>query len=414
MNYDVLIIGGGPAGSCAAAYCRRRGLTVCIVEKEPFPRFRIGESLLPMGNAVLREVGVWPKLEQAGFIEKHGARFCLGEGNLEKRIVFRDGLVRGLDFTYQVERKRFDQILLDHARELGADVRLETKATALHETAGGVQCRLSGAGGDGMETLDVRWVLDAGGRDNVHTFGRFSDFDPPPCPRRIAIYNHFYGMRRPPGREGGDTVVVRLRDGWFWVIPIDAVRTSVGLVMGLDAFKALESKPAEAFARVVSETTNLRGLMADARAALEFQVTSDYSFFRRDLASARIVRLGDSAGFIDPIFSSGVYVALWSSKAAVEMIAGANGTGLSVAKRRAYSKRVKKHARVFLRLIETFYDERKFAVFMSQRPPFDLERGINSIVAGHARMTWPLWWRFKLFNLLCAIQTRVRLVPAVR
>ena len=140
--HDVLVIGGGPAGASAAIRCRQAGLRTLLVEKLPFPRFRIGESLLPDGNAYLRELGVWEKVSRAGFIEKFGARFYLGEGDAEKKVDFSTGLVPGLDRTYQVDRARFDALLLDHARELGAEIRVGATVRALAEDADGITATL--------------------------------------------------------------------------------------------------------------------------------------------------------------------------------------------------------------------------------------------------------------------------------
>lgn len=410
---DVLVIGGGPAGSCAAAFCRQRGLSVILAEKEAFPRFRIGESLLPMGNEILRATGVWPKLERAGFVEKFGARFCLSDGTVEKRIKFSDGFVPGLDRTFQVERAKFDELLLEHARELGADVRWQTKVVAITESGTHVDCVLSNEAAGSTEQVRASWVINAGGRENLHTYGRCEDLDPSAFPRRMAIYNHFRNVSRPSGREGGDTVVVRLEDGWFWVIPIDADRTSVGLVTTPEQIKRGGGEPVDVFGSTVSASAKLGELMEGAVPVSVFRVTTDYSYFRRELATKRVVHVGDAAGFFDPIFSSGVYMSTWSAQLAVDMITQAGSGGLSDSQRTSYAKRVKTHAGVFRRLIETFYDSHGFSVFMSQRPPFDLERGINSIVAGHARLTWPLWWRFKFFLVICSLQRRLRLVPPI-
>lgn len=408
------MVGGGPAGSCAAAFCRRRGLSVVVAEKESFPRFRIGESLLPMGNGVLRATGVWPKLEKAGFIEKFGARFCLSAGPLEKRINFADGIVPGLERTFQVERARFDTLLLDHAREMGADVRTQTKVSAITESETHVDCVLSSESAGAGEHVRASWVINAGGRENLHSYGRCEDLDPSPFPKRVAIYNHFHNVSRPPGPEGGDTVIVRLDDGWFWVIPIDADRTSVGLVTTSERIKSDGGEPAAVFRKTVSLSPKLTELMQGANAAASFRVTTDYSYFRRELATSRTVHVGDAAGFFDPIFSSGVYMSTWSAHLAVDMVAGAGSGGLTQRQRAAYTKRVKAHAGVFRRLIETFYDPHGFSVFMSQKPPFDLERGINSIVAGHAALTWPLWWRFNFFLAVCRLQRRLKLVPPIQ
>jgi hypothetical protein len=139
---------------------------------------------------------------------------------------------------------------------------------------------------------------------------------------------------------------------------------------------------------------------------MEFHVTSDYSYFRRELARERLLLVGDAAGFFDPIFSSGIYMALWSAQLAVRLITRSDATGrpLTERERRNYTRTVKAHAEVFRRLIAVFYDNRSFALFMSEQVPCDLMPGLTSIVAGHTKLIWPLWWRFKMFLLVCWLQ----------
>lgn len=410
FDYDLLVIGGGPAGSCAAATARQRGLRTLVVEKCAFPRFHIGESLLPAGNRVLRETGAWPKVEAAGFVPKYGAEFHRADGTGVKKIVFSESLIPGLDRTYQVERARFDAVLLDHARELGAEVRMQTTVRSVETRDGVHRATLESAGGRSVVT--VPWVIDATGRETGIMSEQKRTLDPSPFPKRMAIYSHFTGVARAPGREGGNILIVRLAGGWFWLIPIDHARTSVGLVTTVEAFRAAGEAPEQYFRRAIAGSPKLRELLAGVAPTMEFHVTSDYSYFRRDLAQERLVLAGDAGGFFDPIFSSGVYMATSSGQLAAEMVARAHaaGRGLTPAERTRYTRTVKRHAAVFQKLIAAFYDDDAFDVFMCEQVPWDLSRGLTSIVAGYANLNWPLWWRYKVFLAVCRLQRYWKIV----
>jgi flavin-dependent dehydrogenase len=413
-DYDMAVVGGGPGGSTAAIFARMRGMTVLLAEKERFPRFHIGESLLPMGNSILRELGVWDRVEAAGFIRKYGAAFFTSGGRTSTEIEFGESLVPGLDYTYQIERARFDSLLLERAREVGVDVRCETTVRALE--SGGTVHRVRLEAGSEVRSVTARWVLDAGGRDNLFALPQKDAVDPMPFPRRVAIYSHFRGVAREPGRRGGHTIAVRLEDGWFWLIPIDGERTSVGLVTTAGSVRAGGARPEAVFARAVAGSAKLRELLAGAEPTMPYRVTSDYSYFRRRLAGERLLLVGDAAGFFDPIFSSGVYMSMWSARLAVGLAANAHASarGLSAGERRRYTREIKRHAGVFRRLISVFYDNGSFAVFMCRRVPWNIRPALCAIVAGHARLTWPLWWRFRAFLAVCWLQRRrVPLCPAL-
>ncbi len=411
FDFDVLVIGGGPGGSTAAAYARQNGLRTLLVEKCEFPRFRIGESMLPTSNAILRETGAWPKVEAAGFIPKYGAMFFLANGPGEKEVDFRNSLIPGLESTVQVERAKFDGILLDHAAALGAEVRMQTTVRDIVSDESGNRVELEGS--SGRQTVTARWVLDASGRDNFFTTDQKRAIDPPTSEKRMAVYTHFRGVPRPEGRRAGHTIVVRHEDGWFWIIPIDDEKTSVGLVTTVEAMRRAKAEPAELFRQAVANSARLRELMGSSEPTMEFRVTSDYTYFRQELARERMILVGDAAGFFDPIFSSGVYMSLWSAQQAVKLVMNADraARGLTPGERRRYTREIKRHAGVFRRLITMFYDNVSFAVFMREEVPWDLMPGLTSIVAGHARLTWPLWWRFKVFLAVCRLQHWLKIVP---
>jgi len=410
VSYDVLIIGGGPAGSCAAALARKQNLRTLVVEKTAFPRFRIGESLLPMGNGILREIGAWEKVRNAGFIPKYGADFHTSDGASSKHVVFSEGLIPGLESAFQVERSRFDELLLNHAREHGAEVRMETAVTHVESSERGNRVTL--VQNSREQIVNATWVLDGTGRETSLMTEQKSQLDPSLFPKRMAIFSQFTGVRRSEGRAAGNIHVVRIDDGWFWLIPLDEQRTSVGLVTTVSSFRDAKKSPEAFFNRAIANSPKLREFLTDTASTMPFQVVSDYSYFRKTLARERLMLIGDAAGFFDPIFSSGVYMAMLSAKQAIALIAKAHRESrpLHTSERRRYTTSLKRHASVFQRLIAAFYDDDSFEVFMCQQIPWDLSRGMTSIVAGHAQLTWPLWWRFQFFLLVCRIQRHWKIV----
>lgn len=409
--YDAIIIGGGPGGSTAASALAQAGKKVLVIEREKFPRFHIGESLIPYGNDELRAIGVWEKLIAAGFMPKLGAEFVLGNSKAAACVLFGRFLPQSHARTFQVERSRFDEILLDHATESGAEVWQETRVESLsvNDDGAAVTCLRAG---EKLE-LRARWLFDASGRDAI--LGRSlklprTDFG---LAKKFATFAHFSGVERNPAPTDGNIVIVRLSFGWCWFIPLDAEKTSVGLVQTLEHFKKTGLSPEESFEQAVASNTELRRRMSGATRLNDFASAGDYSYRFLQNAGPRWMLIGDAAGFIDPIFSSGVMLALKSGHlAAKQMLTADQARGrLSTGEQARYTRQVGKMCKVFLRMIEMFYDNRSFEVFMTPIPVENLLRAVNNLVAGNTNLGWGLRWKVWIFYLVCAIQKKFPLVP---
>ncbi len=406
-SYDVIIIGGGPGGSTAGALLARAGRRVLILEKEQFPRFKIGESLLPFGNAILEQSGAWEKVRAAGFIPKLGAEFTTGTGAYRQRFWFRDGLFPEYPATYQVERATFDDILLRHAAESGCEVRQGTAATAVQLDEAGATVTL--AGGTAVRS---RWLVDASGRATFVARALQVPREPIEMPRRVAIYGHFENVFRYGGEAAGHIVLVRLASGgWCWFIPFAGVKTSVGLVMSREQFQQLGGEPAAVFARVVAEAPELSYRLRDARRVGELRVTGDYTYGFEQLAFPRALLVGDAGTFIDPIFSSGVFLALHSAANAARLILAAGDGPLSARAQRQYTRELHRLRNIYLRMIRAYYDNDSFAIFMQPTKRLKLVQTVNGILAGYSGRRFGMWWRLELFHLICRLQHRVRLAP---
>ena len=413
-DFDAVIIGGGPAGSTAGAYLARAGLRVLIVEKERFPRFHIGESLMPVANSVLRETGAWDKVERAGFVRKYGAEFHVGNRSaLPRHVEFARGMLPDLEYTYQVERARFDLLLLEHAAELGCTVRQETRVTAVRPTGrDGYEITLGSEG----ETVRCAYLVDASGRDRLFDKPIATAPANPVLDKRIALYGHFTGVRRGAGQAAGNIIITRHADGWGWLIPLDAQRASVGVVVPTERLRASRSKPEAVFRQVVADSEKMGRAMEDAVPLGEVHATADYNYRARRFVAPRMALVGDAACFLDPMFSTGVFLALFSAKLASEEIILAHKRGgrpLSFLQRWRYTRRLGRNVANLERLVLAFYDNASFAVFMERQAPLQMLPAINSLVAGHADPPWRVRWRYWLFLLVCRLQRRWPVVPPV-
>ncbi len=409
-KYDALIIGCGPGGSSAATFLAQAGKRVLVLEKEFFPRFHIGESLLPCNMTIFRDMGVLPKLQAAGFPRKFGAQFELGNGSIGTRFVFRQGKFNREPEAIQVERATFDHVLLKHARESGADVREGWTVARTISDPGGVNVEARDPDGK-IHNLRAAFLIDASGRGNL-TGNQENLREMHPTWKKLAIFGHFENVNLDPGEAKTDTVVVRLENKWFWIIPLTAEKTSVGLVVDKDEFTKSGGAPGEIFQRWIESSPPVKERMKNARRLGSLQTTTDFSYYNRKFTGDRLLRVGDAAGFMDPIFSAGVFLAMWSGKLAAEVIQKSLAQGKPSRRLFAsYEKRIRKGLMFYWHVVGNFYTTPFMELFLQPRPHHDLPSAVNAVLAGELEGGWKLRWRLKYFFLLVKLQKHWPLVP---
>ena len=412
-NFDVLIIGGGPGGAAAASFIARAGKRALVLEKEHFPRFHIGESLLPYNRKLFEQMGVLGEIEAAGFPVKFGAQFHIGDASKSLKLKFRNGRFTRLTTAFQVERAKFDHILLKHARKSGAEVREGWTVTQFSNDSSGVTLQARAHDTGQTQSFSGAFLIDASGRGNVT--GNLQGLRIVHQQlKKVAVFGHFEGVRLDPGAESTDTVIVRLENKWFWVIPISAAKVSVGCVMDQDELANAKLAPAELFGKIWRSSPAMVNRLSAARLVGAIQTTSDFSYYNRRLVGPRLLRVGDAAGFMDPIFSAGVYLAMYSGKLAADVVVNSLSAGDDGSRRLpAYEKRVFQAMRLYWRMVEGFYTKPFLELFMEPRPKFDLPDAITAILAGEVEGGWQMAWRRRFFFLLTRIQARFPLVPTI-
>lgn len=407
---DVVVVGGGPGGAICAAGLVRRGLSVIVLEKATFPRFHLGESLLPRSLALLDEVGVLDVVK-ARFIEKYGARFHDDIRGKKERFSF-DGAWRAdIDHAFQVPRDEFDALLLDHARALGAEVRhcwiAERIITNERGRAAGVEARTP----DGeVVRVGARFVVDASGRDTLTARAagattKIEGLD------QTALYAHFEGVPRQPGKLEGDIDLVLFGEerhpNWFWFIPFKDGRTSVGAVVSRAWIRDRRSRLAAdddvtttLLCAAIAESPTATSLLAEARWLWpRAEAVADFSYRVRSMSGDGWLAVGDAGGFIDPLFSTGVHLAMTSGLFAAEAIANALASSAEEASILAeWEKRVRMGAEMFILAVQSFYAGPLVHHLFAEHKHTALRRSITSLLAGDV-WTDAVWLR----------DTRVRL-----
>jgi len=411
-DYTFAVAGGGPAGCAAAITLAQCGHSVVLFERESFPRFHIGESLLSTVNESFAVLGVTDAIKNASFPEKWGARLITHDGVSGRGVNFAEVREVKRPQTYQVSRAKFDRILMDRAREVGVEVREDTRVTACEFERDAALLEYEN-GGSGR--VRVQALVDASGRNGLIA-RKYNLRTEEPLLANIAVFSHYRNVPRLlDGCPNDIRIVARSDAGWFWLIPISEELMSVGVVLPKNLYMQLPAgSPEEQLERAIAETPVVAELMRNAQREWPVRIEKDYSYSASTYAGDRWILVGDAGFFLDPVFSTGVSVALESG------IEAAHALDLALSKKRfsarsfaAYSRRQHRRFRTFRRFVLGFYTPQFRDLFFRPNPPKLIFRAVVTVLAGR----WNASVRTRLLNnvffALVALQKRFSMTPRI-
>jgi len=385
QSYDVIVAGGGPAGACTAALVAEQGHSVLLLERALEPQFKIGESLMPATYWTLDRLGVNAKMHEGGFMKKHSVQFYPGSGQGTAPFYFSDIEDNPSAQTWQVIRENFDQMLLDNAAEKGAEVhRGASVSEVLLEEGRAVGVKATLPTGETRE-LSSRVVVDATGQSAILADGlRIKEINP--CLKHASFFTHYENAHRDEGLDEGATIILHNEDesAWFWYIPLPGNTVSVGVVSSLDYLvKSRSGDPQAVFEEELQKCKPVLERIADAKQARPVQVARDFSYVSRQMGGDGWVLVGDAFGFLDPIYSSGVFLALKSGEFAADAILDALANDdPSEARLRQFEGEFLKGMDAIRQLVYAFYNpEFSFSKFLKRYP--ECRKDIVHILIGN-------------------------------
>lgn len=403
-RFDVAVIGGGPAGSTVAALLAEQGRRVVVFEKERHPRFHIGESLLPKNLPILERLGVADKIRTKA-VRKPGAEFVSPDHETRQAFYFSDAMDPSPDHAYQVKRAQFDEVLLRNAGSKGAEVREGRRVTDVAFEAG--KSRLTVKAEEGTEVCEARFVIDASGRDCFvarHGAGRKRDRSH----NSAAMFAHFEGVSPEAWSTEGNIAIYMFDHGWVWMIPLADGVTSVGAVCMPDYLKTRRGSLDDFFFDTLALCPKVTDVMRDARAVTPVRGAGNYSYRSQRAYGEGYLLLGDAYVFIDPIFSSGVFLAMSGAEQAAEAVNEALDHP-SRAQRlfRRYQRSVDRGVQRLSWFIYRFNTPAMRTLFMAPQNVLGVRNAVVSLLAGDICRSGGFSWKLSIFKLIYFIAVLV-------
>lgn len=394
---DIVVIGGGPAGTTCGAILAQRGWRVLLLEKDRHPRFHIGESLLPLNLPLFEQMGCQLAVKEVG-LQKHAVQFHSMEHPASQVFKFADTWQGIPKYAYQVRRSEFDRALFEHARERGVEMLEGCRAGNVRFEADQVVVEAQREGGSAL-SVNARYLVDATGRDTFMS-SRLGIKRKNPKHTSAALYGHFQGAKRNSGESEGDIEIYWFAHGWMWFIPLADGSTSVGAVCWPYYLKTRDTDPSTFFLKTLKELCPpLWERVKDAKLMAPATATGNYSYTSEHMAGDRYVMVGDAFAFVDPVFSSGVYLAMMSAQMAADVVEGSLRDPAAAPRlNRAFEQRVRRGLRTFQWMIYRMTSPLMRDLLMKPRDIFGVQRAVISFLAGDVYDRGPVRRRMFAFR----------------